>query len=168
MGRSNLDGDTEYVQRLDEYLRSTGIEFAFLTPGQPMPTVPLAAAAIGVDEAQILKSLLFEGQDGGVVLVIASGGFPVDPSAVTAASGLVQPRLAKPAKVLEITGYPAGGVPPVGHATPIKTLIDNRVMLLDIAFAGGGSEDVLLRIRPTDILQLTNGEVVSVVSTAPR
>jgi prolyl-tRNA editing enzyme YbaK/EbsC (Cys-tRNA(Pro) deacylase) len=168
MARMSFDSDAKYVQRLDDFLRSTGVEFELLTPGKPMPTVTLAAAAIGVDEAQILKSLLFQGQDGNVVLVIASGGFPVDPAAVAEASGLLQPRLAKPPKVLELTGFPAGGVPPVGHATPIRTLIDHRVMLLDIAFAGGGSEDVLLRIRPTDILQLTGGEVVSVVSTAPH
>jgi prolyl-tRNA editing enzyme YbaK/EbsC (Cys-tRNA(Pro) deacylase) len=168
MAWTSLDGDDQYVQRLEDYLRSTGVEFEFLTPGKSMPTVPLAAAAIGVDEAQILKSLLFEGNDGNVVLVVASGVFPVDPTAVAEASGLHQPRLAKPAKVLELTGYPAGGVPPVGHTTPIKTLIDQRVMLLDIAFGGGGSEHVLVRIRPADIVNLTGGQVVSVVSTTPR
>jgi prolyl-tRNA editing enzyme YbaK/EbsC (Cys-tRNA(Pro) deacylase) len=133
-----------------------------------MPTVPLAAAAIGVDEAQILKTLLFEGIDGGVVLVIASGGFPVDPEEVAQLSGLAQPRLARPPKVLQVTGYPAGGVPPVGHLTPLNVLIDRRVMQLDVAFGGGGSEHVLLQIRPADILHLTGGQVVSVVSTSPR
>src|SRR5215211_6049388 len=161
------NGDQEYVQRLDDYLRTTGVDYEFLRPGKPMPTVPLAAAAIGVDEAQILKSLLFEGKAGNVVLVIASGIFPVDPTAIAEASGLVEPRLARTSKVLQLTGYPAGGVPPVGHTSPIKTLIDDRVMLLDVAFGGGGSERVLLRIRPNDILRLTNGKIVSVVSTSP-
>jgi prolyl-tRNA editing enzyme YbaK/EbsC (Cys-tRNA(Pro) deacylase) len=168
MVRSSLDTQPNYVQRLDDYLRAASVDFEILTPGKSMPTVPLAAAAIGVDEAQILKSLLFEGKDGSVVLVVASGGFPVDPTAVAEASGLIQPRLAKSGKVLELTGYPAGGVPPVGHATQIKTLIDNRVMQLDVAYGGGGSEHVLLRIRPIDILQLTGGQIVSVVSTTPR
>jgi prolyl-tRNA editing enzyme YbaK/EbsC (Cys-tRNA(Pro) deacylase) len=168
MVRSTLDSQSNYVQRLNDYLRSVGVDFKFLTPGKSMPTVPLAAAAIGVDEAQILKSLLFEGSDGNVVLVVASGGYPVDPTAVAEVSGLLQPRLAKPAKVLELTGYPAGGVPPVGHATPIKTFIDDRVMKLDVAFGGGGSEHVLLRIRPSDILRLTGGQIVSVVSTTPQ
>ena len=161
------NGDLEYVQRLDNYLRTTGVDYEILRPGKPMPTVLLAAAAIGVDEAQILKSLLFEGKSGSVVLVIASGIFPVDPTAIAQASGLVEPRLARPSKVLQLTGYPAGGVPPVGHTSPIKTLIDDRVMLLDVAFGGGGSERVLLRIRPNDILRLTNGKIVSVVSTSP-
>jgi prolyl-tRNA editing enzyme YbaK/EbsC (Cys-tRNA(Pro) deacylase) len=79
----------------------------------------------------------------------------------------VRPRLAKPKRVLELTGYPAGGVPPVGHTTKIKTLIDHRVMDLDVAFGGGGSEAVLLRIQPDDILRLTGAQIVSVVSTSP-
>jgi prolyl-tRNA editing enzyme YbaK/EbsC (Cys-tRNA(Pro) deacylase) len=167
MAKTSPDTDDKYVQQLEDFLRSTGVDYQFLRPGKPMPTVPLAAAAIGVDEAQILKSLLFEGKSGNVALVIASGIFPVDPTAIAEASGLVQPRLARPAKVLELTGYPAGGVPPVGHGSSIKTFIDDRVMQLDVAFAGGGSEQVLLRIRPNDILRLTGGKIVSVVSTFP-
>jgi prolyl-tRNA editing enzyme YbaK/EbsC (Cys-tRNA(Pro) deacylase) len=160
--------EIDFVSQLDDYLRSSGVEYEFLMPGKPMPTVPLAAAAIGADEAQILKTLLFEGKDGNVVLVVASGPLPVDPAKLAAASGLDQPRLARAARVLQLTGFPAGGVPPVGHTTRIRTLIDDRVMELAVAYGGGGHEDVLLQIRPADILKLTNGEIVSVTSLPPR
>jgi Cys-tRNA(Pro) deacylase len=168
MTQSEVTTQIDYIGLLDEYLRSSGIDYEFLKPGKPMPTVPLAAAAIGVDEAQILKTLLFEEKDGNVVLVVASGPLPVDPAKLAAASGLDQPRLARATKVLQLTGFPAGGVPPVGHTTSIRTLIDDRVMQLDVAYGGGGHEDVLLRIRPADILKLTNGEIVSVTSSTPR
>jgi prolyl-tRNA editing enzyme YbaK/EbsC (Cys-tRNA(Pro) deacylase) len=157
--------DFAFVQRLEDYLSRSGIDFELLTPGSPMPTVPMAAAAIGVDEAQIVKSLLFEARDGDVVLVVASGALPVDAAKIAEVSGLVQPRLAKPAKVIEVTGYPAGGVPPVGFSTKIMTLIDRQVLRHDQVYGGGGSEHVLLRIRTVDLLRLTDGIVVSVAST---
>ena len=77
------------------------------------PTVPAAAAALGVATAQIIKSLLFMVRDQ-PVLVIASGETMVDRGILAARFGVgkKQIKLADAETVLRLTGYPAGGVPP--------------------------------------------------------
>ena len=60
------------------WLTGLGIENRLLRPGVPMPTVPLAAQAIGIDEQQILKTLLFRDRAGSLVRVIASGPSRID------------------------------------------------------------------------------------------
>ena len=114
-------------------LRSEGIDAALIAPGCPMPTVARAAAAIGVSEEQIVKSLLFQDAGGRLVLAIAAGTARVDRRLLAKAAQLDRPRLADPATVLDATGYPAGGVPPVGHRTAIPVVIDRRAAALAIA-----------------------------------
>jgi Cys-tRNA(Pro) deacylase len=148
------------------YLRERGVESALLAPGVPMPTVPLAAAAIGVNEEHIIKSLLFRDSRGDLVLAIASGTARIDRALLATATGLDRPRLADPATVLAATGYAAGGVAPVGHATPVRVVIDRRAADLEVVYGGGGTEDVLLRISPRDIIRLTGAEIVDITSEA--
>jgi Cys-tRNA(Pro) deacylase len=157
------------VGRLDAYLRTNDVRYQFLTPDKPMPTVALAAATIGVEERQILKSILFEGRNGDVALVIANGTSRIDRKKLAVVSGLINPRLAKPNVVMERTGFPAGGVAPIGHATEFPVFVDEAVMLLNEAFAGGGHEDVLLRLSPSDIVRLTSARVVALsIANSPN
>lgn len=149
------------------YLREVGVDADLLTPGVPMPTVPLAAAAIGVAEDRIIKSLLFRDSRGELVLAIASGTARIDRALLAAATGLDRPRLADPATVLAATGFPAGGVAPVAHATPVRVVIDRRAAALDVVYGGGGTEDALLRISPRDIIRLTGAEVVDIAALTP-
>jgi prolyl-tRNA editing enzyme YbaK/EbsC (Cys-tRNA(Pro) deacylase) len=151
------------VQRLHEYLQAHQIEPAFVAPGVPMPTVPLAAAAIGVSEEHILKSLLFTNPSGDAVMVIASGPSRIDRQRLSAVTAIERLRMADPDTVLRLTGFPAGGVAPVGHATPLRVVIDRRVAALEVAYGGGGTEEYLLRISPADIQRLTNGEIADVI-----
>jgi prolyl-tRNA editing enzyme YbaK/EbsC (Cys-tRNA(Pro) deacylase) len=155
------------VQRLHDYLRAHQIEPTFVAPGVPMPTVPLAAAAIGVSEAQILKSLLFTNPAGETVMVIASGPSRVDRQRLIAATGIERLRMADPDTVLRLTGFPAGGVAPVGHTTPLRVIIDTRVASLRVAYGGGGAEEYLLKITPGDIQRLTNAEIADVIRDEP-
>jgi prolyl-tRNA editing enzyme YbaK/EbsC (Cys-tRNA(Pro) deacylase) len=145
-------------------LRDAGVDAELLAPGVPMPTVPLAAAAIGVREEQIVKSLLFCDKSGRCVLAIASGTARIDRARLAAVTGLDRPRLADPATVLAVTGFPAGGVAPVGHATDLRVVIDRRAAALDVVYGGGGSEETLLRISPREIIRLTNAETVDIVA----
>ncbi|HKG25402.1 MAG TPA: YbaK/EbsC family protein [Thermomicrobiales bacterium] len=151
-------------EALVAYLRERGVEAELLSPGVPMPTVPLAAAAIGVAEDRIIKSLLFRDSRGELVLAIASGTARIDRGLLATATGLDRPRLADPATVLAVTGFPAGGVSPVAHATPVRVVIDRRAAALDVVYGGGGSEDVLLKISPRDIIRLTGAEIVDIAA----
>jgi Cys-tRNA(Pro)/Cys-tRNA(Cys) deacylase len=148
---------------LRQYLFDNNVDAAFLAPGLPMPTVALAAEAIGVAEERIVKSLLFRDRQGRLTLAIVSGTARVDRQRLARAAGLDAPRLADARLVLEATGYQVGGVPPVGHRTVLPVIMDRCATELDMVYGGGGSEDLLLRIRPTDILRLTDGTVAEIV-----
>lgn len=150
-------------EHLVAVLQEAGVAHAFVAPGVPMPTVPLAAAAIGVPDAAILKTLLFVAADGGCVVAIASGPDRIDRRKLAAAAGVPSLKMAPPDLVLRITGYPAGGVAPVAHAEPLPVFVDRRVIELDEAWGGGGDERLLLRLRPADIVRLTRATVADLL-----
>ena len=77
-----------------------------------------AAAAIGVDVGQIVKSLIFA-VDGDVVLAYVSGANQLDERKLAAAAGGDSCGRVDADTVRRVTGYPIGGVPPFGHATPL-------------------------------------------------
>lgn len=145
----------ELTAALSRYLDERGVDFKIVVPGRATPTVPEAAAALGVHPEQIVKSLVFQGKDGDRVLVIARGTAKIDRRKLAAASGMRKPQLAPAEVVLAITGYPAGGTPPVGHLTPLRVLLDQAVLEEDVVYGGGGRVDTMLRIRPEDIRRLT-------------
>lgn len=130
-----------------------------------MPTVPLAATAIGVGVDQIVKSVLFVNRGGDAVLAIASGIVRIDRARLATAAGTEGLRLAGPETVLAVTGYPSGGVAPVGHATAVPVVIDQRVMALPLVYGGAGSESTLLAISPADIQRLTNAIVAGIIQS---
>src|SRR3954454_9846406 len=84
-------------------------------------TVADAAAAVGVAPGQIVKSLVLRGDSGSGLLVAASGTNRVDLGKAAALAG--EPVAMAPATwVRKVTGFPIGGVPPAGHATPLPTV----------------------------------------------
>ena len=146
---------------LERAIASGDVDAEIILPGVPTPTVSAAAAALGVTEEQILKSLVFtNGVDD--VLAIACGLCRVSIEKLAAATGLRNLKLAKPPYVLTRTGYAVGAMPPVCHEPPIAVVLDERVVALDVAVAGGGQVDALLRIAPAEILRVTGGCVASV------
>ena len=108
----------------------------------------MAAAALGVEPGQVIKTLLFLVRDA-PVLVIASGAAPVDRGILAARFGVgkKQIKLADAETVPRLTGYPVGGVPPFGHPAALPTLLDRAVMAWDAVYGGGGDERTLVRIR---------------------
>jgi prolyl-tRNA editing enzyme YbaK/EbsC (Cys-tRNA(Pro) deacylase) len=147
---------------LERLIADGAIDAEIIAPGVPTPTVPDAAQALGVEEQQIIKSLLFAAKDGSVVLAVLSGGSRVDRKRLREVTGLRGLEFAAPEVVLERTGYPAGGTPPVGHLNPIDVIVDSGVTEMPIVFGGGGRVDTLLRITPAEIVRVTNARVASI------
>ncbi|WP_232536951.1 aminoacyl-tRNA deacylase [Cystobacter fuscus] len=158
--------DQEGSERLARYLSTQQAETSLVKPGQEMPTVPLAAAALGVQPGQIVKSILFEGKKDRqvIVLAIAPGDVRVAAGKVGTAAGVSQLKLASPDTVLRATGYAVGGVPPVGHVTKLPVVVDSRVLEHPFVFGGGGDEHHMLRITPQDIVRMTGAVVADVVA----
>lgn len=147
---------------LERLVLDGSIDAELIEPGVPTPTVPDAARALGVEERQIIKSLLFAAKSGEVVLAILSGASKVNRQRLRDVTGLRGLELAEPSVVLERTGYPAGGTPPVGHTSQLDVVVDSAVMELPVAIGGGGRVDALLRIEPEEIVRVTQARVARI------
>ena len=147
---------------LADFILERDLAAEIVAPGAHIPTVDAAAAAMGVAPEQIFKSILFQAGDGRCVLVIACGNERVDPARVEAATGLARLKLAKPNVVLAVTGYPAGGTPPIGHREVLPVVMDTRVAAQQWGYAGGGRPELLVKIRSADIVRLTGATVTAV------
>ena len=146
-------GEAELMAWLDAH----GVVARLVVPGAPTPTVPAAAAALGVAVDAILKSLVFLVR-GEPRLVIAAGEDRVRYPAVAALWGVSRRRvrLATPAEALAISGYAVGAMPPFGHLRPLPTAVDTRAVLpARTVYAGGGSSAALLEIRTDELLRVT-------------
>ncbi len=151
-----------FARSLARFIAAHGIAAEILPMAVETPTVPAAAAALGVSPQQIIKSLLFLVRDQ-PVLVIASGETLVDRGILAARYGVgkKQVKLADAAIVLRLTGYPAGGVPPFGHPAPLPTLLDRAVAAWDVVYGGGGDDHTLLRIAPEELARVTGAEWIT-------
>lgn len=144
---------------LDRYIDAQEIDAEIVPVVAETPTVPLAAAALGVSAGQIVKSLVFEVRET-PLLVIAAGDRLVDRKMIAARFqvGKKQVRLADAETVLRLTGYPVGGVPPFGHVTLLPTLLDEGIRQWNVVYAGGGDDHTLLRVTPGELARVTSGE----------
>ena len=125
-------------------------------------TAAEAASAIGCEVSQIAKSLVFHRrQSDAPLLVIASGTNRVNSEAVSALIG-ERITLATAEFVRARTGFSIGGVPPVGHASPMDVFIDEDLRRYDEIWAAAGTSHAVFRLTPSDLEALTGGRVVRV------
>src|SRR3954470_23625873 len=120
--------------------RELGLEVDVRTLDAPTRTVAEAAAAVGCTAPQIAKTLVFVA-DGDPVLVVASGAHRVDPDLLAEVFDVAQIRQASPEEVRVATGYPVGGVSPLGCHLPIA--FDETLLEYDCVFAAGGGGNTL-------------------------
>jgi prolyl-tRNA editing enzyme YbaK/EbsC (Cys-tRNA(Pro) deacylase) len=149
---------------LADFMRANDIPGEILHLDVPTPTVETAAAAAGSEPDNIVKSLLFYVGEGSV-LAITCGPAHIERRAIAAhfQVGRKKVKLADPQTVLKETGYQVGAMPPFGHYSPLPTLIDKRVLEKEQVYAGGGSEQTLLRIAPETILAVTQAQVLDLL-----
>lgn len=162
------------VADLQRFIDAHAIQAELLRDIGHTPTVPAAALALGVTPDQIIKTLLFlieqPGQDAATpVVVISHGERRVDKGVLAAHFGVGKKRvtLAPAEVVLATLGYPAGGVPPFGHLTPLPVIVDAGVQALEaqqdgVIFGGGGDDRTMMRLTVTELLRVTNAEVLAV------
>jgi len=149
------------AQRVQEALDAAGLRCRVVEHEASARTSAEAASLLGCDVAQIAKSLVFRRGAEGAVLVIASGANRVDEAKVAAL--LREPiGRADAAFVRQATGYAIGGIPPLGHATPMPVLVDRKLTEFDIVYAAGGTPNALFPIAPADLVRASGGTVADV------
>ena len=119
-------------------------------------TAALAAEALGVQVGQIANSLIFSA-DGEPLLVLTSGAHRVDTKKVAADLGLAALDRATPDFVRDHTGQPIGGVAPIGHPKPLRTLVDTALGDYDEIWAAGGIPHAVFPTTYTELVRLTGG-----------
>jgi len=141
--------------RVQSALEAAGVEARVVELPQSARTAVEAAAAVGCEVAQIAKSLVFVDADGEAVLVITSGTNRVDEKklGVTRAGADF---------VREKTGYAIGGIPPVGHATPLRTFIDRDLLRFERIWAAAGTPNAVFELSSSDLPRMTGGAVIEV------
>ena len=162
MGKDRVYGPED----LRAYMEQHGIAGEILCLDVPTPTVETAAAAVGTQPDQIVKSLLFRVRDG-FVLAITCGTMPVEKRVLARHYGVGRKKvdLADAETVQAVTGYSVGSVPPFGHRQTISTFLDFRVLKHKEVYAGGGDGNSLVRLNPEDIQKFTRAEVFDLHST---
>jgi prolyl-tRNA editing enzyme YbaK/EbsC (Cys-tRNA(Pro) deacylase) len=123
-----------------------------------------AAAALGCNVAQIVKSLIFRSVVADeAVLVLASGADRVDESRLAEVVG-EQVEKATGKFVRARTGFAIGGVPPVGHAQPLVTYLDEHLLDHALVWAAAGTPRAVFSIKPADLIRITSAKVVAVAT----
>ncbi|ROP57336.1 MULTISPECIES: YbaK/EbsC family protein [unclassified Rathayibacter] len=128
-------------------------------------TAALAAAALGIEVGQIANSLVFL-LDGSPLLILTSGAHRVDTDWLGAELGGEITR-ASAAVVKAATGQTIGGVAPVGHPTPLPTVVDSALAEFDTAWAAAGHAHTVYPTSAAELVRVTGGALRSVVPPAP-
>jgi prolyl-tRNA editing enzyme YbaK/EbsC (Cys-tRNA(Pro) deacylase) len=119
-------------------------------------TAAAAAAALGVEVGQIANSLVFAADDD-AVLVMTSGSHRVDTAKVAALLGVSALKRATPEFVREHTGQAIGGVAPLGHPKPLRTLVDTALGTFDEIWAAGGIPHAVFPTTYAELVRITGG-----------
>lgn len=146
------------TERVAQALAPFGLSPRIREFPQGTRTAEDAARAIGTTLGQIVKSLVFVA-DGRPVLVLASGKNRVDAGKLARAAGATRVRRADADLVRSATGFAIGGVPPVGHATPLETFVDEDLLAYDVVYAAAGTPTAIFPIAPPDLVRVTGGRV---------
>ncbi|MGP3975349.1 YbaK/EbsC family protein [Streptomyces sp. 8N114] len=146
------------AQRVAEHLRELGANSEIRTFSVPMPTAAAAAEQLGCAVGAIANSLVFA-VDGEPLLVVASGAHRVDTGLVAALLGVGKKKIrrASPEFVTEATGQLVGGVAPLGHEKPLRTLVDVQLKEHEVVWAGGGDKYTMFATDFDELVRLTNG-----------
>jgi prolyl-tRNA editing enzyme YbaK/EbsC (Cys-tRNA(Pro) deacylase) len=166
---------------LQTYIEAHAIAAGLVRDLGDTSTVPLAAAALGVETERIIKSLLLlvklpgRGDSPQPVLVISNGERRVDYRAIAAHFGVGRKKVefAPADVVLALFGYPAGGVPPFGHRTPVPVILDAAVLALArgdkaTVYGGGGDDSTMLEITVGELRRVLQPEILLAQQMARR
>ena len=122
-------------------------------------TVPEAAAAVGCEEAEIAKSIVFIA-DGDPVVCIASGAHRIDLDKLAEALDVAEIRQAAADEVRAATGFAVGGVPPFGHGLPV--VLDESLLEHDLVWAAGGDGHSLFAVDPRRLADCVSASIAPI------
>ena len=150
------------AQRVQDALSAAGLDAQVRHMPKTTRTAEQAAAACGCQVGQIVKSLVFRGsQSGTAYLLLVSGSNRVDE--VTAAAHIGEALVRPDAQfVRDVTGFAIGGIPPLGHASPLATFMDEQLFDHEVVWAAAGTPDAVFPIAPARLAQAASAKRIRV------
>lgn len=147
-------------QRVADAALAEGLQIGILDFPQSTRTAEDAAAAIGCEVAQIVKSLVFTVQDSPVIaLVSGANQLDVKKLADLLNTSKKKVRRADADMVRAATGFAIGGVPPFGHTNWLPVYVDQDLVKFDVIWAAAGTPNTVFPISPADLIRVSGGEV---------
>jgi prolyl-tRNA editing enzyme YbaK/EbsC (Cys-tRNA(Pro) deacylase) len=145
--------------RLADRARQLGLKVQVQRLAASTRTVKDAAVAVGCEEAEIAKSIVFVA-DGEPVVVIASGARRIDPAALCEVLDCAEARPASPEEVRAATGFAPGGVPPFSHGLPV--VMDQALLDEGRVWAAGGDGNTVFEVDAHKLAECTGAAVASI------
>jgi prolyl-tRNA editing enzyme YbaK/EbsC (Cys-tRNA(Pro) deacylase) len=145
--------------RLAESARRLGLAMEVQRLGSSTRTVRDAAVAVGCQESEIAKAIVFVA-DGDPILCVASGRHRIDTDKLADALDVAEVRQAAAEEVRAATGFAIGGVPPFGHDLPV--LFDETLLEHQRVWAAAGDPHSLFEVDPRELARRVKARVVAV------
>lgn len=158
----------KFYPDLKDFVKENKVNAEVIDMGVPMTTALAAAEKLKTHVANIFKSvfLSFSKTKSAreYALVVLPGDARIDFKKVSQLLGW-NPQKVKHADkeiVLKLTGFPAGGTPPIGHKESFPVIVDKALLDFKEGYGGGGQHELLLKITPQEIIRVTNAQVAEV------
>ena len=148
-------------EAVNAILQAAGVPGRVRMLDEAVTTARAAAAYLGCPVGAIANSLIFANAYETPLLIMTSGAHRVNEIKIGKRLG-IELRRASPEFVREHTGQPIGGVAPVGHPRPIRTLVDRALAGYPQLWAAGGIPHAVFPLSYAELLTLTGGEEVDV------
>ena len=154
------------IRRVRDAAQRKGITLEVSTFSESTHTAADAAAALGAELGQIVKSLVFvvPENDGGLepVLCLVSGVNRVDMARLAAVVGETTIRRASAREANDLTGFTIGGIPPIGHPTPLRVVMDPDLGRYETVWAAAGLPNAVFPVPPATLRILSNATVAPI------
>lgn len=143
------------------HLQSRGVKHELVTLDGPVKNAASMAEILGLKPKAVVKTLLFMA-DGKPVMAMVPGDRRADKIKLKQHLKAEKITFASENEIREVADYQAAALPPVGLKAPVCTIIDKRIKTGDIVYAVGGSPNVVLKIRVSDLLEVTEAAVADI------
>jgi prolyl-tRNA editing enzyme YbaK/EbsC (Cys-tRNA(Pro) deacylase) len=155
----------ESVERVAAHLREAGAEARLEEFTAGTPTAADAARAVGCEQAQIVKSLVFVCDDR-FVLALVPGDRRADPEKVARGAAAGSARVARPEEVETATGVGPGAVAPFPAPRIERVLIDPALLAHDVVWFGAGSPNHVAALAPSELARVARATPADLVREA--
>ncbi len=146
---------------LEDFLRENRLWFRIINKAETVHTAD-AAEVTGIELHRITKNLVSLTDKGEYVMLIVPGDKKVDLEAAAKALNVRRVHLVPFDRAEEISGYPPGGTPSIGHKTKMRTIVDESIIKYETIYCGGGSRDKLLELKTADITRLNDAKIARI------